>query len=255
MKKKETKQISAWLSLVAILSVIAVFFLVCFGVMFVLNRLGVYELPKLFNKNNDDTLESGELVQNIEDVSVDFVLHTNNKEFYEKLIRKIPIQNNFYLQADVTTFSNDESVIYHYWIWRYGSKYRMAILNNENYDLVKMIICDGENVKVEFVETNQIEYHKIDEGYSFLQQTPIIDFSFLDEDDFGYIEKINGNNDRIDYTIQYTLINEVINISLDTNEYIPIEYKIERNGQKLVEYKLLNYENVDYFTNEQFNIE
>lgn len=253
-KTKSNRHVSSLISLVAILSVIVIFFLVCFLIMVLLYNLGVYKLPESFLNNNAETNESREAVQNVGDSSVTFASYGYSNELYSKILKSIPIQNNFYIQADVTTYDESSTEItYHYEIWRYGERYRIAILDYATYQPVKLIICDGERIKILFVETNQTEYHDVKEGYSFLEQTPIIDFSFLDEgEEYGYIESANMNGKEIEYVIQYTLIDEVINISVNTEEYVPSSYTIIRRGKTLREYKLISYENVDYFTPSQF---
>lgn len=249
---KNKKSLGNFQSLIAILIVIVIFSSICFLILFALNRLGAFKLPKsLFNISNEETNNRGELYD-IPKYDVGYDTKTMDLNQYKELIRYIPIQKSFYIQADVT--NEKDNTPYHYWIWKYGEKYKIAILDFDTYRTNIMITCDGEKVKTVNVQSGETTYGYVKDGLSFFEQTPIIDLSKIGDNGYGQVKTVTLTSGNINYVIENN-DQSVINLALDRDNLIPNKYEIVKNDVILQSFVLNSFEEVDYFTDEQFLVD
>lgn len=236
-------------SFIAILIVIVIFFSVCFLVLFGLSKIGVLTTPKFLRKT--ETREDNDNNQ-IKDIPL-YITEINDGDIsyenYKEILKYVPLQNSFYIQADIKL--TDAS--YHYWIWKYNSMYKIATLDFDTYTALKTITCNGENVKIIDTQTGNVEYHKMNEGYTFLEQTPVINFTNLNDGN-NVVNNIVVLDDSVKYYITLEN-NENIDFTINRDNYIPTEYKVYLNNTLIREFKLNSFEEVDYFSNDQFNID
>ena len=240
---------------IAILIVIVAFSIMCFISLFILYKFGAFRIPKSLFGNENSTTEIKNELHDIAGYVSNYDSERMDLNKYKEIIKYVPMQESFYIQADVTTYTGNSEEAYHYWIWKYENKYKIAILDFETYRTVKTITCDNSRIKIIDTINNITEYYDMTEEYAFINQKPIIDFSKIGKSGFGEVVSVTLNLANINYQIVDEETGNYMNVSIDREYLVPSYYEMYENNVLVRKFSLNSFEEVDYFTDEQFLVD
>ena len=190
LKGKRVFQNKNILTLASILSVLLALSLVCTGCLFVLNRLGVFELP---HEEIVDTRSTGDdfslPIFTPEELTVEQIAAA--KEKMEGLLRMLPFADQYYMNVYVSYFPSgkiDDSVqTLFYDVALFGDQYKIT-----RYDtslvVEEIIICDGKRVQVIDYRSASMDYFTLSPEFSFVRVAPFPDFSLMEREPYTIME-------------------------------------------------------------------
>ena len=246
-----SKSFLAWVS---VLSVLALFFCICAGVLFVMNGL---HWVSLFSEKEtmlpDENESDGEISIPIHKQPENNapILYTENP-VCDALLESFPLTDAYYLHIYVIDYVNGipQSEIYE--LWRYGEKYRLNRYN-ETYEVQSMITCDGECVQVvDYIEVS-VKYYLKGEEYALKNVSPLPDFkkllakehtigSYAEEDGFCLV------------LYEYPDLHMTDEIKIGKSDGLLYSYINRINGKNVWEVRILGADTSFSFDDDMFRI-
>ncbi len=179
----------SFLTVMSILSVLLVFFLLCMGVLAVLDSMGIISFS--FSEQTD--LSSSQTIPQ----SANFPIYTKTpqeperlvfeEEIPEALLAELPLIDTYYLKIRVYA-SKVESEFTEgvYEIWRYGDRFRIHRYHPTAHAVEYAVICDGKRIRITDFSAPSIVYAELSEEYHFAKLSPLPNFPkmFLEKHHF-----------------------------------------------------------------------
>ena len=257
VKKTERRKSRSLLALISVLSIIVAFVGVCYLVLSVLHRAGVYQLPEFMQP-----AQTTEVTQPVEyklDVPVTYsygYTMSNVSEIdYEMFLEHSPYADSFFMRATLYNYTQDSANFsdYEYWIWKNGAKYKVSVRDPLTSELLKVIICNGERVKISDEINETIEYHDA-KDYTLVSQTPFPNFSeYFGE---GYeIAYFGENEEELFITLNHLDEGDVLNLLFNKNQGIITGYEVFKDNILVSDYVLDSFEKLSYTTDIMFNFD
>lgn len=241
-------------ALISVLSVLALFFCICAGVLFAMNGLHWISLfsgeeAMLPDENESDAEISIPVHKQPENKAP--IVYTENP-FCDALLESFPLTEAYYLHIYVIDYVNGipQSEIYE--LWRYGEKYRLNRYN-EAYEVQSMITCDGECVQiVDYIEMS-VKYYLKGEKYDLKNISPLPDFKkMLDKE--HTIGSYSEEDDFCSVLYEYPDIHMTDEIKIGKSDGLLYSYINRINGKPVREVRILIADSSFSFDDDMFGI-
>lgn len=195
LKGKRIFQNKNILTLASILSVLLALSLVCTGCLFVLNRLGVFELPRAESIDTHSTGDAFSLpIFTPEELTVEEIAAA--KEKMEGLLLMLPFADQYYIKVYVSYFpagnSNHSVQTSLYDVALFGDKYKITRYNT-SLVVEEIITCDGKRVQVIDYRSASMDYFALSPEFSFVRVAPFPDFSLITQEDYAILDYTEEN--------------------------------------------------------------
>ena len=257
VKKTERRKSRSLLALISVLSIIVAFVAVCYFVLSVLHKAGVYQLPEFMRPVQ--TTEVTQPVEYKQDVPVTYsygyTMSIVSEIDYVEFLKHSPYADSFFMKATLYNYNQNTASFsdFEYWIWKNGSKYKISVRDPSTSTLIKVVICNGERVMVSDEINGIVEYHDA-KDYTLLNQTPFPDFT--EYFSTGYeIAYFGENEDELFITLNHLEEGDVLNLLFNKNQGIVTGYEVFKDNVMISDYVLDTFEKLGYTTDSMFNFD
>lgn len=258
MRNNPIRRSNSALTLLAILSVLLAFSLICACCLFVVYRTGVFELPALFSKDPVPVETNGgevvslpvhtEKMPSIEPIS-------DKTEAFEDLLSSLPFSDRYYISVLITTNgegAEELSPAGTYEIWRLDEKYKIkySVQNEEK----RTVTCDGERVQIVDFEAITNRYFDFSPEYRFERMSPLPNFASLMHqihDVFSY-EEMNG---VCSAAWEYTTLGFIDSVRLSMKDGMLLSFSRYKGGSIIWQIDVLSADDAVLLTDAMFRVD
>lgn len=188
MKKENREEKNELLSLVSIISIIAVFAGLCFVCLFVLNRMGIYEVPHFISGKTGTTdvsdAPSDSMPEGLfeRDGSVpQYFPAEASMETLKKLAFATTLKSTFSIRATVVYIQNDNETLLSFEAAKRGNAHKTRVSYAETGETIILASCDGNVLSV--TEGENTSSSPCDGKDCFSQYSLMPDLAYLIGDD------------------------------------------------------------------------
>ena len=257
VKKTERRKSRSLLALISVLSIIVAFVGVCYLVLSVLHRAGVYQLPAFMQPAQ--TTEVTESVEYKIDIPVTYsygyTISNVSEIDYMKFLEHSPYADSYFMKATLYNYKEETAEFpgYEYWIWKNGPKYKITVRDPSTSTLIKIIICNGERIMISDEINGIVEYRNA-KDFTLVSQTPSPDFAGYFRE--GYeIAYFGENEEELFITLNHLSGGDVVNLNFNKNQGIVTGYDVFKDNVMVSDYVLDTFEKLSYTSDNMFNFD
>lgn len=253
-KAKNNEKFTEIASLLAILSIVLAFALVCFFCLFLLNKAGLYDVPWFLAKNKThesiSNTPSENLLGSLFEASskTDYSLPRTSKQTLKTLVASLPLKDAYSIRASVVniTGNTEEKLIFE--AAKSGDIYKIIIKEAENGNQLLLVFCDGDEVIV--TEDGVTDAFPADSAHSFSAYSLMPDFSHLSDDS---VNIIYTGEDNGEYEIIFDSESDktITDVRVSMNNGSLLSVKLYNDGYPTTTFETLEY--IDVYSESIFS--
>ncbi len=243
-KAKNTEKITEAASLLAILSLVLAFALVCFFCLFLLNKAGLYDVPWFLAKNktqdNIPQTPSENLLGSLFETSskTDYVYPRADAQTLKALVAALPLKSTYSVRAGVVNISGDTEEKLIFEAARNGDAYKIIIKEAGSGKQLLFAFCNGDEVTV--TKDGVTDVFPADTEHAFSAYSLMPELSHLSD---ASVNIIYTGEDNGEYEIIFDSESDktITDVRISMNSGSLLSVKLYNDGYPVMTFETLEY--------------